>query len=251
MSPTSSDAGELVYTSNAPNLVADDADSWSDVFVNNIATASQTRLQLSHVGAPAFTEAFAAISADGRYVAVTGYEIGAMGEDIFNVYAIDRQLQTSYDISVRPDGSRDNASMSASISADGGFIAFMGSPAVIHGPEMIGGVYVATAVDVSPSDVDVPAAGESFSIEVSVAADVAWQARLVVTDDGGGYATLENYSGVGPTTLDVEVPPNDTGNSLEYHLWLGSREARLHQAGAPILDSIYPSDGPATMEHHS
>jgi hypothetical protein len=36
--PDVNDAGELVYTSTAPNLVPEDADALSDVFVYNIAS---------------------------------------------------------------------------------------------------------------------------------------------------------------------------------------------------------------------
>jgi len=65
-------------------------------------------VQLTHVNA-AFTRADGtAISADGRFVAFTGYEVDGAGTERWNVYAIDRQLQASFDISVRTDGSRDD-----------------------------------------------------------------------------------------------------------------------------------------------
>jgi Tol biopolymer transport system component len=243
--PDVSDAGELVYTSTAPNLVPEDADALSDVFVYNIASGSNSRLQLTHLQA-SFTETFGtAISADGRYVAFTGYEVGTPSGDITNVYAIDRQSQASFDISVRPDGSRDNASLGASISADGGAIAFMGSPAVIRDTVMVGGVYVATALAVSPSETDVPIEGGQFPVEVSVPADVAWNAKLVITD-AGGFIEFGTYSGVGPGTVDIDISMNQTGGNVTYRLWLGSKEVQFHQAGAPIVYSILPNEGPAT-----
>ena len=49
LAPDFSDNGQLAYTSTAPNLVAGDADAFADVFVYDIATASNTRLQLTHI----------------------------------------------------------------------------------------------------------------------------------------------------------------------------------------------------------
>jgi Tol biopolymer transport system component len=103
LAPDFSDNGQLAYTSTAPNLVAGDADAFADVFVYDIATATNTRLQLTHINA-AFNEAYGtAMSADGRFVAFTGYENDGAGTERWNVYAIDRELQASFDISVRTD----------------------------------------------------------------------------------------------------------------------------------------------------
>ena len=55
--PAFSDAGHLVYATNAPNLVADDDDIDMDVFVVNLFTGGHTRLQLTHAGAPTLAEA--------------------------------------------------------------------------------------------------------------------------------------------------------------------------------------------------
>jgi Tol biopolymer transport system component len=242
--PDFSDAGELVYTSTAPNLVPGDADAFSDVFVYDIATASQVRLQLTHRTAE-FTEAFgAAISSDGRYVAFTGYEIGPGSEDIYNVYAIDRLSQASYDVNVRTDGSRDNASLGASISADGGSIAFMGSPSIMQEGILVGGVYVATSLALSPADIDVPTGGGTFAVDITVPMDIAWTARLI-TGIRHDYVELATYTGVGPATVDVEIPFNDTGENVTYHLWLGSEEVTFDQGGAPIVYAVYPDQGPA------
>ena len=74
LEPDFSDNGQLAYTSTAPNLVAGDADAFADVFVYDIASGTNMRLQLTHVNA-SFNEAYGtAMSADGRFVAFTGYE---------------------------------------------------------------------------------------------------------------------------------------------------------------------------------
>jgi len=144
--PDFSDNGQLAYTSTAPNLVAGDADAFADVFVYDIATATNTRLPITHINA-AFIEAYGtAISADGRFVAFTGYENDGVGPERWNVYAIDRELQASFDISLRADGSRDDNATGASMSADGSAIAFNGGTQILQEGVLVGGVFVATVM---------------------------------------------------------------------------------------------------------
>ena len=144
--PDFSDNGQLAYTSTAPNLVADDADAFADVFVYDIATATNARLPLTHINA-AFNDADGtALSADGRFVAFTGYENDGAGTERWNVYVIDRDLQASFDISVRTDGSRDDSATGSSMSAHGRAIAFNGGTQILQEGSLVGGVFVATAV---------------------------------------------------------------------------------------------------------
>ena len=169
--PDFSDNGQLAYTSDAPNLVAGDADAFADVFVYDIATATNTRLQLTHVNA-GFTGADGtAISADGRFVAFTGYEIDGGGTERWNVYAIDRELHASFDISVRTDGSRDDGATGVSMSADGSAIAFNGGSQILQELVFPGGVFVATAVSIASTVTEVPMEGGFVPVEITVPAD--------------------------------------------------------------------------------
>jgi Tol biopolymer transport system component len=71
----------------------------------------------------------AAISADGRYVTFMGHPIEASGTPTnSNVYVVDRQTGQSYEISVRPDGTRRQHAGAPAISADGLSIAFTDAP---------------------------------------------------------------------------------------------------------------------------
>ena len=166
LAPDFSDNGQLAYTSTAPNLVAGDADAFADVFVYDIATATNTRLQLTHRDA-AFDETDGtAISADGRFVAFTGHENDGAGTERWNVYAIDREFQASYDISVRTDGARDDNATGSSMSADGSAIAFNGGREILHEGIGLGGVFVATAVSITSPDSEVPMEGGSVPVEI-------------------------------------------------------------------------------------
>ncbi|HEX7798312.1 MAG TPA: Ig-like domain repeat protein [Vicinamibacterales bacterium] len=246
--PEFSDNGQLAYTSTVPNLVADDADAFADVFVYDIATATNTRLRLTHINA-AFTDAYgAAISADGRFVAFTGYENDGAGTERWNVYAIDRELHESFDISVRTDGSRDNGATGASMSADGSAIAFTGNEQIIRDYiGGIGGVFVRTAVSMTSTVTEVPMEGGFVPVDIVVPADTFWKALLVAPDSSGyGYTQYSTYSGIGPGTLNVEIPFDILVESVTYQLWLGSEAVTFHQQLRPILYSIIPSDGPTT-----
>ncbi len=242
--PDFSDNGQIAYGSTAPNLVADDADAFSDVFVYDIATATNTRLPLTHINAT-FTEAYGtAISADGRFVAFMGYEIDGTGTERWNVYAIDRELQASFDISLRADGSRDDNATGASMSADGSAIAFNGGSQILQ-QTIFGGVFVATAVSLTSTVTEVPMEGGSVPVEIVVPADTFWKASLVA-GTSNDFVTYSTYSGIGPATIDVEIPFNYWGEATTYHLWLGSETVSFQQLIRPILFWLGPDVGPTT-----
>jgi hypothetical protein len=243
--PDFSDNGQLAFTSTAPNLVAGDTDAFADVFVYDMATATNARLQLTHTSA-VFNEAYGtAISADGRFVAFTGYENDGNGTERWNVYALDREQQASFDISVRTDGSRDDNAIGASMSADGNAIAFNGGPQIIQEGVFNGGVFVATTVSITSSDTEVPMEGGSVPVEIAVPADTFWKASLVV-GTSISYEIFSTYSGVGPGTIDVEIPFNSSGDSATYQLWLGSEAVSFLQRVRPVIWWLTADSGPTT-----
>ncbi|WP_162271389.1 Ig-like domain repeat protein [Luteitalea pratensis] len=245
LAPDFSDNAQLAYTSTAPHLVADDADAFADVFVYNIATATHARLQLTHRSA-AFTDAYGtALSADGRFVAFTGYENDGAGIERWNVFAIDRDLHASFDIAVGTDGSLDDTASGASMSADGSAIAFNGGTHILQEGSPIGGVFVATTVSITSSEAEVPMEGGSVPVEVVVPAGTFWKAMLV-TGTSSDYITYSTYSGIGPGTLDVEIPFNYWGESTTYQLWLGSEVLSFEQRVRPIVGWLSPDWGATT-----
>ncbi len=243
--PDFSDNGQLAYTSTAPNLVADDADAFADVFVYDIATATNMRLQLTHINA-AFNQADGiAISADGRFVAFMGYENDGVGPERWNVYVIDRDLHASFDVSIRTDGSRDDYATGTSMSADGSAIAFNGGSQILQELVFPGGVFVATGVSMTSSITDVPMEGGLVPVEIVVPEDTFWKASLV-SGTSYGYVLYSTYSGIGPGTLNVEIPFNYWGESTTYQLWLGSEVVSFHQQLRPVLSWLGPDSGPTT-----
>jgi hypothetical protein len=245
LAPDFSDNGQLAYTSTAPNLVADDADAFADVFVYDIATATNTRLQLTHINA-AFNQADGtAMSADGRFVAFMGYENDGVGTERWNVYVIDRDLHASFDVSLRTDGSRDDSATGASMSADGNAIAFNGGTQILQEGILVGGVFVATAVSITSTQTDVPMEGGIVPVEIAVPDDTFWKASLV-SGTRDSYVLYSTYSGIGPGTLAVQIPFNYWGESTTYQLWLGSEVVSFHQQVRPVLSWFGPDSGPTT-----
>jgi hypothetical protein len=245
LAPDFSDNGQLAYTSTAPNLVAGDADAFADVFVYDIATAANTRLQLTHITATFNFASGTAISADGRFVAFMGYEEDATGAGRLNVYAVDRELQTSHDISVRIDGTRDDNASGSSMSADGSAIAFNGGAQILQEYGFGERAFVATAVTMTSTETEVPMEGGSVPVEIVVPADTFWKATLVYEQDED-FVTYSTYTGAGPGTVDVEFPFNYWGEPRTYHLWLGSEAVTFEQKVTPILYWLGPDSGPTT-----
>ena len=93
--PHFSEAGHLVYGTNAPNLVDGDTEISEDVFVWNIFTGGHERILLTHPDAPALLYRWTpSISADGRYMAFMG-ATQENGYNLYHAFAFDRQTGMS------------------------------------------------------------------------------------------------------------------------------------------------------------
>jgi len=240
--PDFADTGEVVFASDHPSLVTGDGDTAFDVFVYNIVSTTNTRLQLSHSGAPGafFWINYPSISADGRYVAFNGQH-GEPGFEVSNIFAIDRQTSQSYDISVKWDGTLDNESSWAAISADGSAISFSASYYFLANPDGFG-VYVATAVSVAPLEATVPTqTTSSVSIDVNVPANTPWRGRLIRFDpDQNGMVLGDEYEGIGPTTVDVEIAGPMGYEEEDWHFAVGTKTVLIHRRLIPRIQNVDP-----------
>src|SRR5206468_2960878 len=129
--PAVSDNGSVMaFTSDATNLVADDRNGVSDVFVSQGGIIKRVSL------GPNFAEADgpssgAALSVDGRFVAFTSAAdnlVPGDTNDALDVFVYDRQQSTVTRVSVAGDGTQaDGDSRSPSIGDTGTVIAFTSS----------------------------------------------------------------------------------------------------------------------------
>lgn len=125
----SADGRFVVFTTFAFNLVADDINEGSDVFVRDLQAQTTTRVSVYEGGYEAEGDSLRpAISADGRIVAFDSDAWNlAWGDtnDDFDVFIHDRDTGVTTRVSVDDSGGQaDGASLRPALSADGRYVAF-------------------------------------------------------------------------------------------------------------------------------
>ena len=129
--PAISGTGRYVaFNSDASNLVPDDTNGSTDVFVRDLEMNVTRRVSISTLGAQAngFSESTPAISADGQYIAFQTSAPNLVANDTnqrSDVFVRDRTAQTTRRVSVNSAGVQGNdGSYRPDISADGTYVAF-------------------------------------------------------------------------------------------------------------------------------
>ncbi len=125
----SSDGTFVAFSSEASNLVRNDANGERDIFVRNTRTGTTERVSVNSLGRQANgTSRSPSISEDGRYVAFDSSATNLVSNDTNNSYDVfvhDRRLGTTRRVSVNSSGNQANSSSdNASIGFDGNVIAF-------------------------------------------------------------------------------------------------------------------------------
>lgn len=124
------DGNYIAFSSYADNLVPNDTNGHSDVFVYDVNSGKITRVSVSSNGSePNYNSYQPSISADGRYIAFMSYATNLVegSNDYYsNIFVHDRNTGATTRISVSPTGEdADGNSFAPSISADGRYIAFV------------------------------------------------------------------------------------------------------------------------------
>jgi len=119
----------VAFASQASNLVADDSNGTSDVFVHDRLTGETERVSLSSTGEQADAACeMPSISANGRFVAfhAAAGNLAPDGQgDISHIYVHDRMTGITERVSFNDRGKPgDGDSTQASISTDGRYVAF-------------------------------------------------------------------------------------------------------------------------------
>ncbi|MEW6743266.1 MAG: calcium-binding protein [Planctomycetota bacterium] len=129
----SGDGRYVAFKSLATNLVRDDMNGWTDVFVHDRVTGETTRVSVSSDGTEGDRESghpFAPwISADGRYVAFPSDATNLVACDrngYTDVFVHDRHAKETTRVSVSSSGAEANqASWYPALSSDGRYVAFL------------------------------------------------------------------------------------------------------------------------------
>jgi Tol biopolymer transport system component len=180
--PSISANGRFVaFSSSATNLVGNDTNLATDIFVHDRRTHTTRRVSVSSGGAEGNSgSGGTSISADGRSVAFESNASNLVGSDtngVSDVFVRDRTNQTTKRVSVSSAGTEANAmGRMASISADGRFVAFESQASNLVGNDTNGDIdiFIRDRTNHTTKRVSVNSAGTEAnddSQEASIAAD--------------------------------------------------------------------------------
>ena len=219
----SADGRFVAMTSRATNLVLNDTNGASDVFVRDRQTGTTSRVSVPTQFGQALDGSFQnLISADGRYVVFSSSATTLVAGDtngVIDLFRRDRQTGTTIRVSIAHDGAQANESQSgASMSADGRFVAFTSHatnlvPGDTNGREDVfvrdveGGL--TTRVSVGPGGVE----ADERSYQASISGDgrfVAFTSRASNLIAGGGVGIYLHDRQTGVTSA-LSVRPRGTG----------------------------------------
>jgi len=119
----------IAFQSDASNLVPNDTNRTTDIFVRDLVTAETVRVSVSSTGQEGNLPAMApAISGDGRYVVFHSEASNLVSGDrnnLFDIFLHDRDTNTTQLISTETDGSAtDGFSFNPLLSHDGRYIVY-------------------------------------------------------------------------------------------------------------------------------
>ncbi|MBP9821652.1 MAG: PD40 domain-containing protein [Candidatus Pacebacteria bacterium] len=125
----SSDGRYVIFNSAATNLVADDTNGVTDIFVRDMESGITLRVSVDSEGNEANNHSGdASISSDGRYVAFSSNASNLVVGDsngLGDIFVYDRDTDTIERVSIDSEGLEgNNTSVSPSISADGRYVIF-------------------------------------------------------------------------------------------------------------------------------
>ena len=240
----SGDGRVVAYASAAPDLVGDDGNGLTDVFVYDQAKQETTRVSLGLSGAQAngasATDSAPALSGDGQIVAFASQASNLVAgdtNDAEDVFVYDRAAKTTTRVSVGPGGAQAGGdSYDPALSADGRYVAFASDAADLvagdtnHATDVF--LYDRTAktttrVSVGPGGVQ----GEGVSANPSL------------SGDGGvvAFLSLAHNLAVGDTNgddvADVFVRDLKTGTTAEVRTSRGAGPPGDGPSAAPALSA--------------
>lgn len=194
----------VVFSSDAPNLVPGDDNTYRDVFVHDRVTRTTQLVSVSPSGRPGNSNSGGlgvrghnTISSDGRFVAFVSYASNLVPEEDdpdSDVFVHDRLTGETRMLSGAGPGETGNHS---TISADGRFVAFTAQVPVIRGgeqPRVLNQIYVYDLWTDTTTQVSVNSSGEEadgWALEPEISADgrhVSFHsdAANLVADDSNG-----------------------------------------------------------------
>jgi uncharacterized repeat protein (TIGR01451 family) len=229
----SADGRYVVFDSDASNLVSEDTNGYSDVFVHDRNTGKTIRVSVGANGVQGDGGShFSMISADGRYVAFESSADNLVSGDtngVPDIFVHDRKTGQTTRVSVASDGTKGNAdSYSPEISANGRYVAFTSyaDNLVPSDTNSRRDIFVHDRQTGKTARVSVAsngAQGNGFSDSPAISADgrfvafESWADDLVVGDTNGAPDIFVHDRQTGKTTR-VSVASNGVqSDGFSYH----------------------------------
>ncbi|MBP2235259.1 Tol biopolymer transport system component [Sinorhizobium kostiense] len=249
----------VAFSSDANNLVADDTNGTTDVFVRDLQLGTTIRVSVDSAGNQANNYSYSgSISADGRHVAFTSSASNLVAGDtngFIDVYVRDLQLGTTTRVSVDSSGDEANGDSNflelPSISADGRYVAFSSEASNLVAGDTNGvsdifvrDLHLGTTTRVSVGSVGGQANGGSF--EASISADgryVAFSsdASNLVAGDTNSVEDVFVFDLQRGTTTRVGVAPSGGQANNESFLPSISADGR-HIAFNSVASNLVADD---------
>jgi Tol biopolymer transport system component len=224
VSPSISDDGQFVaFTSGATNLVADDTNGASDIFVRDRQTGTTTRASVATGGGQVSGASLSTlISANGRFVVLTSSATNLVPDDTngaADVFLHDRWLVTTKRVSVGPGNQQANGSSAAtSITPDGQYVVFTSQasnfvPGDTNNQEDVfvrdvQGL-ITTRVSVGPGGVQGNARSDNGTISADGRVVVFWS----IAPSFGDYVDAYIHDRQTGVTTSLDLADEDVGNS--------------------------------------
>lgn len=239
----SADGRWVVFASDASNLVANDTNRFTDIFLHDMQTVTTTRISVGPGGVQLNGRSDSpAISAEGRWVAFESYASNLVAGDTnatVDVFLQDQQTGTTTRVSVGPGGVQANGySSHPSISPDGRWVAFESSASNVVAGDTNGwaDVFVRDQLLGTTTRASLGAGGvqgNGHSTNPAISADGRWVAflsdasNLVPGDTNGPF-----YYG-----FDVFVRDLQAGTTTRVNVGPGGAEANDATRGSPGISA--------------
>jgi len=251
----SADGRSVAFNSVSTNLVANDTNGWTDVFVRDRTSGTTERVSVATSGTQGdLSSGNPSISADGRFVAFESQATTLVTGDtnaLIDIFVRDRAAGTTVRASVHTSGAQSNADCAYdSISADGRFVAYQSLATNLINGDTNGvlDIFVRDLVSATTERVSLDSAGaegnaNSYAPSVSsggrCVAFYSLASNLVAGDTNGFHDTFvhDRVSG-----LTDRVSIGAAGLQGNYHSYTASISSDARYVAFMSQASNFPGD---------
>lgn len=214
----STDGRYVAFQSDSTNLVLDDNNEETDIFVHDRQTGQTERVSVASDGTQGNgSSGEPLISANGRYVTFTSIAHNLVPDDTndsYDNFVHDRQTGQTERVSVASDGAEGNSwSLNPSISGDGRFIAFYSGAnnLVSNDYNSLADIFVHDRGDISPSLFINYPDGQPGSYFTVTGSDFPLNSVVTLTINGLTFTETLTTDGFGTITFLLSTAEADPG----------------------------------------